>query len=174
MFENLAFASSPGRSIRLDTRTGKEIENEQSLPPDQRTVSIFQRIVQQHPQWSTRKECCGTYNCFGHVWASRRTCIFKSGQVWRIFQEDGYREIDHSKATRGDIAVYLMENSTDIWHAGVIELRDIVTEGTNSIGTVPWVLSKLNAVMGEVFHPLKDVHAPFRFDVQIWTDKYAR
>lgn len=173
MFQSLSFASSPRRSIRLDTRTGKEITNEQSLPPDQRTVSIFEGIVQQHPQWTTRKVCCGTYNCFGHVWASRRTSILESGQVWKILQEDGYREIDLAKVTRGDVALYLMENSTDIWHAGVIELRDIVAGANDSIGTVPWVLSKLNADMGEVFHPLNDVHAPFEFDVQIWTDRHA-
>ncbi|MCY3736747.1 MAG: hypothetical protein OXG13_10125 [Gemmatimonadaceae bacterium] len=129
--------------------------------------------MEKHPQWSTRKECCGTYNCFGHVWASRRTCILESSEVWKILQEDGYREIELAKVTRGDVALYLMENSTDIWHAGVIELRDIVAGANDSIGTVPWVLSKLNADTGEVFHPLKDVHAPFGFDLQIWTDRHA-
>lgn len=171
MFESLAFASSPRRSIRLDTRTGKEIENEQSLPPDERTISIFRRIVKQHPQWTTRKECCGIYNCFGHVWASRRTCIYNTDHVWRIFEEDGYREIDLSKASGGDIAVYLTENPREVWHAGVIELRDITTGGGNSIQNVPWVLSKLNDTQGEVFHPIRDVHAPFEFVVKIWTDR---
>ena len=36
---------------------------------------------------------------------------------------------------------------------------------------IPWVLSKLNDGMAEVFHPFKDVHAPFAHQIQFWTDR---
>ena len=93
--------------------------------------------------------------------------------MWSIFEEDGYQEIALSQASGGDIAVYLTENPREVWHVGVIELRDIATEGGTSLTSVPWVLSKLNDTQGEVFHPLRDVHAPFHseFVVKIWTDR---
>lgn len=166
MFERIALAGSRPRSIRLDTRAGNRIVNEQSLPPDPQTVAIFERIRQRHGQWRLRKECCGTYNCFGHVWASRRTCIFESGEVERILEEDEYVRIDLVQAEGGDVVTYRHAGSKEIWHAGVIEMREL-TGG----GFVPWVLSKLNASKGEVFHPIDDVHAPFSWEREIWTDR---
>ena len=173
MFEIVGFAASSRKSIRLDTRQGNHVDNEQSLPPDQQTVTLFDRVVDQHTHWVVRKECCGIYNCFGHVWASRRTCIYDEEEVRKILHEDGYREINLDLADRGDIALYLWKDSDTIWHAGVIEPRAIQTNIKGDARTVPWVISKLNDTMGEVFHPINDIHTPSRleFDVSIWTDR---
>ena len=175
MFEVVDFTASSRKSIRLDTRQGNHVDNEQSPAPDQYAVTKFDEIVDQHPYWTTRKECCGTYNCFGHIWASRRTSIYDVADVWRILHEDGYTEIDVKVADRGDVALYLWKNSNTIWHAGVIEPRVIATGSSLDGQTVPWVLSKLNDTMGEIFHPIDDVHVPFgfEFDVRIWTDRIS-
>ena len=167
MFELVNVLGSPSRTIRLDTRLGTSVANAQSCSPDSRTESIFNHIVSKHSQWVKRKKSCGTYNCFGHVWASRRTCIYESGEINKILSEDGYRNIDENVATRGDVALYLTEDNKTIWHAGIIEPRQMV----NTNVTVLWVLSKLNDIMGEVFHQINDVHAPFPYEIQIWTDR---
>ena len=166
MFEQVSFFAPRSRSIRLDTRVGKAVDNKQSSPPDRQDVAIFERICQQHSQWRVRKPCCGTYNCFGLVWASRRTCIFESDEVRRILDEDGFRRIDLAQAVCGDVVTYHHEGSKVIWHAGVIEIREL-----SGGGVVPWVLSKLDPMKGEVFHPIDDVHAQFPWEKEIWTDR---
>ena len=168
MFEGIGALSSRPISIRLDTRAGNSIENEQSLPTDENTKSKFGAILQKHSSWQVRKACCGIYNCFGHVWASRRTSIYESDEVWKILADDQYRKIPSSDVLQGDVALYLHEGTKEIWHAAtVIEIKSI--HGTT--GKVPWVLSKWGDAMAEVFHPLEDVHASFPYTVQIWTDR---
>lgn len=49
----------------------------------------------------------------------------------------------------------------------------VVGSGPKNSSAVPWVLSKLNDVMGEVLHPLMDYPAHFEYAVQIWTDRPA-
>lgn len=171
MFEVVTFAGSRQRSIGLDTRAGNHVENEQSLPPDHQTVALYNRVLEKHPAWVARKACCGTYNCFGHVWASRRTCVFESDEVWRILREDDYRQIVVSEADRGDVVVYLHSDGLTIWHAGILEFREIYGSGGRA---VPWVLSKVDASKGEVLHPIDDVHASFEYETQIWTDRHQR
>lgn len=167
MFDLVRFARSRPTGIGLATRAGNHIDNAQAPPPTDQVVAVFDRILQQHGAWIRRKGCCGTYNCFGHVWASRRTCIFDSEDVWRILREDEYRRIEPEHADRGDVAIYLHKDSTTIWHAGVIEPRQLY----GAENPVPWVLSKLNEATGEVLHPVGDVHAAFEYDTQIWTDR---
>lgn len=75
-------------------------------------------------------------------------------------------KIDLKQAVGGDVVTYVHAESRDVWHAGVIELREL-TGG----GVVPWVLSKLDASKGEVFHPIDDVHASFAWEREIWTDR---
>ena len=103
------------------------------------------------------------------MWASRRTCVYESDDVWQILREDEYKQIGLEEADRGDLAIYLHKNSRTIWHAGLIELRSIIGSDGRS---VPWVLSKLNDATGEVLHLIGDVHASFDYDTQIWTDRY--
>ena len=55
MFEVVGFVASSRKSIRLDTRQGNHVDNEQSLPPDQQAVTLFDRVVEQHTHWVMRK-----------------------------------------------------------------------------------------------------------------------
>ena len=170
MFEGIGALSSRPISIRLDTRAGNSIENEQSLPTDETTESKFGAILKKHSSWQVRRACCGIYNCFGHVWASRRTSIYESEEVWKILEDDQYRQIPPSDVVQGDVALYLHEGTNDIWHAGIVtELRPIY----NTPSKVPWVLSKWGDAMAEIFHPIEDVDAPFPYTVQTWTDRFT-
>lgn len=159
MLEGIGALSSRPISIRLDTRAGNSIENEQSLPTDTSAESRFSAILRKHSSWQVRRACSGVYNCFGHVWASRRTSIYESDEVWKILADDQYRQIQPTDVVQGDVALYLHEGTEEIWHAAiVIEIKPIY----NTAGKVPWVLSKWGDAMAEVFHPLEDVHAPVR------------
>ena len=167
MFELVQMLALPRPSIRLDTRLGTHIDNEQSPPPSQDILSAFGRILRQHPYWQVRKQCCGIYNCFGHVWANRRTCIYDANEIRKVLDEDGYRRVSKEAVRSGDVALYLHDDRQEIWHAGIVEMKTL----PNTESSVPWVLSKLNDGLAEVFHPFEDVHAPFGHEIQFWTDR---
>jgi hypothetical protein len=53
-------------------------------------------------------------------------------------------------------------------HVGLIcELRSLVQGGTK----IPWILSKWDDTLGEVFHHFMDVPWPEDFSVAFWTDR---
>ena len=174
MFEFVKAIASPPPSIRLDTRLGNSIANSQSGPPDAQHERTFARLLEKHDSWTKRKNCCGVYNCFGHVLASRRTSIYDIDEIPRILSDDGYRQVEDDVRS-GDIAIYRHLDDGKIFHAGIVQMREIFVAGSRpeKSSTVPWVLSKLNDVMGEVLHPLKDYPAHFEYAVQIWTDRPA-
>lgn len=175
MFEQLRLSGSVRRYIALETRLRTPLENSQALKPEARSIRIFELQLRNHPRWELRKASCGVYNCFGHVWASRRTALYYQKDVEAIFRDDGYRRLQaHEKPFQGDLAVYYDRSEQSIYHVGIVgELRRLVlTTGTDLAAPIPWVLSKWNDASGEVLHHINDV--PFegvQFTVRFWTDR---
>ena len=171
MFENIQLIGMRERKIVLQTRMGNSIKNDQSAEPGEQDIRRFDHIFAEH-DWTLRKKPCGMYNCFGLIWAARRTSIYDLNGVETILEDDGYRKLSAGeKPLFGDIALYLFPPpNAEIWHAGLVcELREFINL---NISPVPWVLSKLNDVYGEVLHKAEDVHSPQEdCHLEYWTDR---
>ena len=177
MFELLQLSGSDESGIALETRHRNPVVNSQAAEPSEHDIRVFDYILSQHPKWKLRTPACGIYNCFGHVWAARRTAIYDQTAVETIMRDDGYRKLRSTETLlHGDIALYYDPTSESLWHVGLIcELQSLVTpQGVEIATPVAWVLSKLNDVMGEVLHHSRDVHLPYddgNVVVEFWTDR---
>jgi hypothetical protein len=169
VFELQRLSGNRARSIPLATRAGTEIPNEVAADPSPQHFARYEALLQKHKfGWRPRKPPCGGYNCFGHVWASRRTAIYDTESVRRILVEDGYRITLNPQVD--DVALVVEES--DVYHVGrVIELRS-VNPGSPSI---PWILSKWDDWGGEVLHSVQDLpfdpSQGFNTQVEFWTDR---
>lgn len=175
MFERERLIGSKEREIVLQTRLGNPVKNSQAPAPDAQSIKTFEYLLSKHKEWVQRSRPCGIYNCFGHVWASRRTAIYEQPEIDTILRDDGYRLMkpdEHPK--HGDLALYYDPTGEYLWHAGLVcEFRGMTTERGESLGLpAPWVLSKLCAVSGEVLHHARQVHFPDGdFILKFWTDR---
>ncbi len=176
MLELLKLAGTREQGIGLETRRRRSIPNVQAPESDQAGMRVFARLLTKHPGWVLRKPPCGVYNCFGHVWASRRTAIYEQATVEVILSDDGYRPVAAHEAPRcGDLAIYRWAGSDSILHAGVVsEIRGLAAAdgGPASGVALAWVLSKWNDTTGEVLHHCRDVPWPDSdFELRFWTDR---
>lgn len=119
--------------------------------------------------WRCLRPPIAGYNCFGHVFASRRTAIYDIEYIDQILCEDGYGQIfEETEFAAGDIVVY-----SD--HDGPSHVARIVRFDENPIATnideplrIPIVLSKFDDVSGEYEHRLGDyrwAHAAVEYKV---------
>lgn len=166
MFERVKLFGSGEKGIALATRHGRNISNCQAAETDAYGRRKFQLLLRDHVGWKLRKEACGIYNCFGHVWASRRTAIYEQPAVEMILQDDGYRQLRNGESVcEGDLALYLTPETTSILHVGLVcEVRAIGATG------IPWILSKWDGAVGEVLHHFME--PPYNesdFRVVFWT-----
>lgn len=171
MFDAVELGGTPDAGIVLQTRYGRDIPNSQAVGPDAQALRILAAIAQKHSGWISRKDPCGTYNCAGLVWASRRTAIYDDGSCYAdIIADDGYTMIATDQLTVGDLALYRLVQTRRAIHVGmVVELKTI---GNSRI---PWVLSKWNDFSGESLHHVEDVSFVEQFerteyDIEFWTD----
>ncbi len=172
MFEAQRLLGNSDKGIALQTRTGRDIRNSLGLELTEHHYRRYELLLKKHGHnWQRRKPPAGGYNCAGHVWASRRTCIYEESDWRMILSDDGFRKT--LEPFPDDLVIYI-EKESGILHIGrVVELKGGVTEESRRI---PWVVSKWDDRSGEVFHFDKD--HPFRsfgFDVTIeyWTDRPA-
>jgi hypothetical protein len=175
VFEVLRLAGTGERGITLETCRRQRIENAQAPKPGLQDLNFFDLLVSTHGQWAVRKQPCGVYNCFGHVWASRRTAIYDDPELKKILRDDGYRMLSQEAPMPGDVVLYYDPAHTYNWHSGrIIQLHHLLAEHGQAMGNpIPWVLSKLSAVQGEVLHAICDVQSPYdgKFTLEIWTDR---
>ncbi|MCH7545281.1 MAG: hypothetical protein IID30_02615 [Planctomycetes bacterium] len=172
MFEIAKLSGTPEREIPLGTMRGTQIPNAVAIAevPDYASRR-YDRMRMSH-QWEQRKHPCGIYNCFGHVFATRRTSIYDDENMWiRLIQaEDGYRLIGPSdQAVVGDIALYLHKADLSFLHVG----RIVVADYTGDLPLIK-VLSKWNDTAGEDIHVIHDVPYPsmgLECEIEIWTDR---
>lgn len=165
--DDLEFLGTPERSLRLDTRAGSPIQNAVAPdPPPPHAILKYERLREAHGrQWHRRKAPCGFYNCFGMVFASRRTAIYDETEIQRILREDGYREVSGLEAVPGDVVFY--RASWGLLHAGLV-LEVSVPAGLPAVR----VLSKWDDASGEDYHGHIDHPYGETLDrIEFWTDR---
>ncbi len=168
LFEIARLKGTPSGKIILQTRLGHNVKNSQSCQPDAAIQKRYQLLRKKHLGWITRKAACGFYNCFGLVWANRRTAIYEESEISKILSDDGFRQIKtESQLQPGDVVLYRLDDN--ICHAAIVlELRPLQS-GTRNI---PWVLSKWSDAFGEDIHALLDVPDILRdCQVEFLTDR---
>jgi hypothetical protein len=168
MLEMARLVGTPPGKIILQTREGKDVENSQSCPPDGTIMARYALLRRMHSGWINRKPACGIYNCFGLVWASRRTAVYDEGAISQILKDDGYRQLLPGGTPQpGDIVLYRNSNST--MHAAIVmELRQLQPDGS----MIPWVLSKWGNVFGEDFHAIQNIPKDLEgCIIEFWTDR---
>jgi hypothetical protein len=169
MFELEQLRGSPGKSIALQTKTGRDIANERGLELSEQHRQRFAYMLEKYAKWQERCPPDGGYNCAGHVWASRRTCIYEEHDWQLILNEDGYHET--ASPIPGDLVIYV-DATNGILHIGrIMEMRPGVGDASSQI---PWVVSKWGDTTGEVYHWCYDHHfvdAGFNVTCQFWTDR---
>jgi hypothetical protein len=166
MFEMARLVGTDPKGIILQTRAGHDVANSQSCEPDVTIPARYDRLRRKHFLWVSRKPACGVYNCFGLVWASRRTSIYDESEISKILLDDGYRRLATDSQLRpGDVVLYRYPGNTR--HAAmVVELKPLGTS------TVPWVLSKWGPVFGEDLHAFLDVPRDLEgCMIEFWTDR---
>jgi hypothetical protein len=171
MLEIARLIGTPAEKFILQTRLRREVENNQSCEPDAAIRAHYDLLRRGHFAWVNRKPACGVYNCFGLVWANRRTSIYEESAISKILKDDGYRKLaTDEQPCPGDIVIYLhtgRENSRNTLHAAILLRLD-------QLGTewVPWVLSKWGDAFGEDIHTIKDIPKDFEdCQVELWTDR---
>jgi len=175
MFEIPQLLGQPPEGIPLATRKKTPIPNAQAADPDYRAIQLDKLRLKQHKDWKLRKPISGLYNCYGHVWASRRTAIYDNFIIDIILHEDGYRKIQDDEPLQwGDLILYYCSVSRHLLHVGVVqEFESLYVANTSMVGKpVPRILSKWNDSSSEVLHHEKDV--PWKesdYSYIFWTDR---
>ena len=172
MFELARLIGTQQKRIVLQTRTGRNVENSQSPEPGAKINRAYENLLGDHFAWLNRKPACGIYNCFGLVWASRRTSIYDESEISKILTDDGYRQLENEIHLQpGDVVLYLRRTDKmhDTLHAAIVLKLEMI--GTS---VIPWVLSKWSDVYGEDIHALRDLPKGEHYRdclVEFWTDR---
>lgn len=176
LFEEEQLFGGFERSIVLETHLGRSIPNSIEPEPGERERRVYDLLRNKCGQlWMNRKRPCGTYNCFGMVFASRRTAILDDGQIPQIpliLQDDGYRQVTEAEALSGDLVLYKNRETAQFWHVALIMRRE-----TEMIGQPLFALSKWNSTAGEDEHPIRNhCWAHIRelneiIELEFWTDR---
>jgi len=178
MFEVPQLIGTPIRDIALDTRTRVHILNSQAADPDYQSIRADRRRLDTHRFWKPRKPISGQYNCYGLIWASRRTAIYEQSAIATVFREDGYRELGPAEQPLwGDVVLYFLTGTKSIIHAGIVsevlplEVMGSAVSNVTGASTI-WILSKWGDASSEVLHQLQDVPwGTGEFTYLFWTDR---
>lgn len=135
-------------SIPLTTSKLRNIENSQGSIGIPRDKEVQFREVYRGRYRIRERTSRGTdyYNCFGLVFASRRTRVGPD-DIWAILEDDHYSQVEEINILPGDIALYVGDRNEVIHAAVVIEVPS--KDGTT---IVPIVFSKWGPWV-EVIHP---------------------
>jgi hypothetical protein len=109
-----------------------------------------------------------TYNCFGLVFASRRSALCDASQILTILRDDGFVRVeDRTDAQVGDVVLYRQQAQGEIHHVGIISaVRFDVTNACRKVE----VLSKWGE-FGEYFHDEAMVPLIFGQLRDYWTER---
>jgi hypothetical protein len=157
----LAGEPPPVQSIRIDTRRGTPITNDQSGEVFLRDVRGDAVLRKRHPLAVFRTtSMLPVYNCHGMTFAARRTAILETAEVRTILAHDQYEEVAPADVLPGDVIIYVSSDG-EVDHSGiVVEIRT----GEGVLRT-PMVCSKWGK-SPEVFHAWSD--CPYAPDVRYY------
>ena len=176
MGTSVPFGPDPGRpkvlrigEIDLATRKGSFIRNQR------RPEIVLEGLLDLAKNWEsqfpniTRRSLSATYNCAGHVFATRRTWIEPEDFSYeRVLQEDGYRRLPSEICpVIGDVVVYREKEGGEPHHVGVVA-RVVLIEKAGQNGI--WILSKWGD-QPEYLHRLEDVPDIYGRHYEFWTER---
>lgn len=148
MFEEEILLGDTERSIALETRKGRRIRNVVAPEPGEQAHRTYAAVRKKFGQtWTNRKGPCGGYNCYGMVFATRRTAIYEDDQIPGILEDDGYRKIGENEVRPRGIVLY-RDRTRGLLHVALV-LRRQKWEGAIP---VPFALSKWDDSCGEDEH----------------------
>jgi len=166
MFEEELLLGVTEPEIIVQTRRGTSIPNSVRPEPGEQQRRKYDRIRKKYGQrWTRRKAACGVYNCFGMVFAARRTAILETCHVETILKEDGYRPLPSEEAVApGDLVLYRDRAGKEPHHVALLLRKD-------ELGA--WfALSKWNDACGEDIHHIQHhCWVDFDVDIEFWTDR---
>ena len=153
MFKEEILLGDTERRIALETRKGRAIRNTVAPEPVEQARQRYAALRKKFGQyWINRKGPCGGYNCYGMVFATRRTAIYEDEQIPDILEDDGYRQIPEKDVRPGDIVLYRdRDPKLGLLHAALVMRRQ---EWQGAI-PVSFALSKWNDVCGEDGHNVR-------------------
>lgn len=156
-------------AIRLETSEARWIKNSRKKPyPKERMEAAKQYLEKQFGSKLLQlRSLRSDYNCFGMVFANRRTCIVSGEEVEKvIFQDDRYQRVQELSAVAvGDVAVYRKAASQPIEHVGIVV--DVVWRaGDFAIK----VLSQWG-FDGEWLHLAPDVPLVYGRHIEYWSER---
>jgi hypothetical protein len=144
------------KSLELQTRAKRHINN--AMQPEKALSQMreaIRLIKDSYPQVQP-VAASAIYNCYGMVFAARRTAIVDEEDVDAILRDDGYRDLpwDPSRWLVGDVVLYRDEQRV-LKHVGMIAK---LTPNPRCATIDVDVLSTWGQ-MGEYIHPI-DVVSP--------------
>ena len=107
------------KRIGLETKEGNPILNRQDLFISSFVQSQFPDYEKNYSRAIFRSEPTSIYNCHGLSFASRRTGIHETAEIYKILHEDKYAEVSVKDVLPGDLVLYFSTNG-DIEHSGVV------------------------------------------------------
>lgn len=181
MFEAEILAGSAEKGVRVDTHRGTPIPNVIAPQADEASKQRYDRIRKLYGKsWSNRKPATGVYNCYGMIFASRRTSIYDDENdtlIQRILDEDGYRKLSNQdEAVPGDIVLYRESKRNSILHIAMVMRREPLSRADGGVvakeGGACYALSKWSDRDGEDEHHIEH-HCWTYLDVskEYWTDR---
>lgn len=144
-------SEADSHAIKLATKKGRWIRNVRRKERAPEALRAAVSFIRRDFPALTLRSISATYNCFGMVFACRRTCIIDENEVLKILEDDGYIKVSSRSAVEiGDIIIYRQVPPGEIRHVGVIteRLPSAVAGGEPSF----MVLSQWGAD-GEWVHP---------------------
>ena len=155
--------------LALHTRRRRQIRNIQRLeqPPD-RLRAAARQVTGAHASAQLRS-ATGVYNCFGLVFASRRTWIERldddetEQEVMNILSDDLYGKLPQDVTPEtGDVVLYRNPEG-ELTHAGIV------------VGVPPYPLAvrviSQWGIAGEYVHDAADVDTALGWPTEFWTDR---
>lgn len=155
--------------LALHTRRRRQIRNVQRLeqPPD-RLRAAARQVTQAHASAQLRS-ATGVYNCFGLVFASRRTWVERlddgdtEQEVMNILSDDRYERLPEGVTPEiGDVVLY-RNLQGELTHAGIVA-------GVPPYPMAVRVMSQWG-IAGEYHHDAADVETALGQPVEFWTDR---
>lgn len=151
-----------GVELAFETSSQNQIENYQG---HEISITELNQIAEYEKKYGPdivrRSGPSPIYNCHGMTFASRRTGIYQSSEIYKIIEDDKYIEINKENVLVGDTILYFDEEN-DIYHSGIVAI--VPSENTL---WVPKIFSKWGKY-AEVIHWANK--GPYNFS----TAKYYR
>lgn len=157
-------------ALKLETRKRRWIKNVVRLEIHPDVMKHRIRVLQNAFEYLHLISASAIYNCYGLVFASRRTAIVGEEDVEAILEDDGYRKLPWDPAAWmvGDIAIYRDPTTAELKHVGMIAEKILEIESTriNIKVLSAW------GENGEFLHPIDRVHPLFGTLAEIRSQRF--